>query len=265
MRQVYEQVAQVAGTNTTVLIRGESGTGKELIAHAIHYNSPRAKKPFVKVSCAALPESADRVGAVRLREGRLHRRRRRARRAASSWPTAARSSSTRSATSPWPPRSSCCACCRSASSSGWAAPRRSRSNVRLIAATNKDLEKAIARGHVPRGPLLPAERLHDLRAAAARAQGRHPAARRPLPREVLARARQEHPAHLHAGHRHADELPLARQRARAGELHRARGARLRRQGHPRPPPAAHAADRGGLGHRVTPVARRRRSRRTRRT
>jgi Nif-specific regulatory protein len=57
MRQIYEQVAQVAGTTTTVLIRGESGTGKELIAHAIHYNSPRASKPFVKVSCAALPES----------------------------------------------------------------------------------------------------------------------------------------------------------------------------------------------------------------
>jgi Nif-specific regulatory protein len=57
MRQVYEQIAQVAGTNTTVLIRGESGTGKELVAHAIHYNSPRAKKPFVKVSCAALPDT----------------------------------------------------------------------------------------------------------------------------------------------------------------------------------------------------------------
>jgi len=55
MRQVYEQVAQVARTNTTVLLRGESGTGKELIAHAIHYNSARSKKPFIKVSCAALP------------------------------------------------------------------------------------------------------------------------------------------------------------------------------------------------------------------
>jgi Nif-specific regulatory protein len=57
MRHIYEQVAQVAGTNTTVLIRGESGTGKELIANAIHYNSLRAAKPFVKVSCAALPDS----------------------------------------------------------------------------------------------------------------------------------------------------------------------------------------------------------------
>ena len=57
MRQVFEQIARVASTNTTVLIRGESGTGKELIAHAIHYSSARAKKPFVKVSCAALPDS----------------------------------------------------------------------------------------------------------------------------------------------------------------------------------------------------------------
>jgi Nif-specific regulatory protein len=56
MQHVYEQVAQVAGSPTTVLIRGESGTGKELVAHAIHYNSPRADKPFIKVSCGALPE-----------------------------------------------------------------------------------------------------------------------------------------------------------------------------------------------------------------
>src|SRR5262249_37887241 len=57
MRQICEQVAQVARTMTTVLIRGESGTGKELIANALHYNSLRANKPFIKVSCAALPDT----------------------------------------------------------------------------------------------------------------------------------------------------------------------------------------------------------------
>jgi Nif-specific regulatory protein len=57
MELVYEQVAQAAPATTTVLIRGESGTGKDLIAHAIHYGSARAEKPFVKVSCGALPES----------------------------------------------------------------------------------------------------------------------------------------------------------------------------------------------------------------
>ncbi len=55
MQEVYDQITHVAPTSTTVLLRGESGTGKELIAHAIHYNSPRAKRPFIKVSCAALP------------------------------------------------------------------------------------------------------------------------------------------------------------------------------------------------------------------
>lgn len=57
MREVYERITQVARANTTVLIRGESGTGKELIAHAIHYNSLRSANPFVGVSCAALPET----------------------------------------------------------------------------------------------------------------------------------------------------------------------------------------------------------------
>lgn len=57
MQDVYMLIEQVADSNATVLIRGESGTGKDLVAHAIHYNSPRASKPFVKVNCTALPET----------------------------------------------------------------------------------------------------------------------------------------------------------------------------------------------------------------
>ena len=57
MREVYEMVMQVAGSNTTALIRGESGTGKELIAKSIHYNSPRHEKQIVTVNCAAIPEN----------------------------------------------------------------------------------------------------------------------------------------------------------------------------------------------------------------
>lgn len=57
MLEVYKLVARVASSSSTVLIQGESGTGKELIARAIHYNSPRADKPFVVVDCGALAET----------------------------------------------------------------------------------------------------------------------------------------------------------------------------------------------------------------
>ena len=56
MRTVFEAIAKVAPTPTTVLITGESGTGKELVARAIHYSSPRASAPFVAVNCGGIPE-----------------------------------------------------------------------------------------------------------------------------------------------------------------------------------------------------------------
>lgn len=57
MRRVYEQIAQVADSTATVLIRGESGTGKELVARAIHFCSSRKNTAFISVNCAALPEN----------------------------------------------------------------------------------------------------------------------------------------------------------------------------------------------------------------
>ncbi len=56
MKALRRQIALMAGTNGRVLIYGESGTGKELVAHAIHAMSPRASEPFVEVNCAAIPE-----------------------------------------------------------------------------------------------------------------------------------------------------------------------------------------------------------------
>ncbi len=57
MQKVFQLIARVAGTGSTVLITGESGTGKELIARAIHYNSPRKDLPFVVVDCTTIPET----------------------------------------------------------------------------------------------------------------------------------------------------------------------------------------------------------------
>jgi DNA-binding NtrC family response regulator len=57
MQEIFGLVTRLAGSTASVLVTGESGTGKELIARAIHYNSPRAKKPFVAVNVAAIPET----------------------------------------------------------------------------------------------------------------------------------------------------------------------------------------------------------------
>ncbi|MDC0610966.1 nif-specific transcriptional activator NifA [Vibrio sp.] len=82
MRQIFDQIRLVSRWDSTVLVRGESGTGKELVANAIHYNSPRAANPFVKLNCAALPdnlleselfghEKGAFTGAVKQRKGRF--------------------------------------------------------------------------------------------------------------------------------------------------------------------------------------------------
>jgi len=57
MKDLFETLAMVAPSDATVLLYGESGTGKEIVANALHENSPRARRPFIKVSCAALPET----------------------------------------------------------------------------------------------------------------------------------------------------------------------------------------------------------------
>ncbi len=82
MRNIYPMIETVSKTSTTVLILGESGVGKELVAQAIHYNSSRAEKPFIKFNCAALPENLIEselfghekgafTGATAAREGRF--------------------------------------------------------------------------------------------------------------------------------------------------------------------------------------------------
>jgi len=101
MQDVYKTIGRVAGSDVTVLLRGESGTGKELVASAIHHYSRRAGRPFVAVSCAAIPTT--------LLESEMF------------------GHSTRSVTCRSSCRPSCSVHCRSGRSSAWAVRSRSAS------------------------------------------------------------------------------------------------------------------------------------------
>ena len=192
IQDVIRTAEMVAKTKSTVLITGETGTGKEMVARAIHFHSAQRDMPLVKVNCAAIPENLLEselfghvrgafTGATDDQEGQVRAGRRRH-----------RSFSTRSGRWPSRCRRSCCACCRSASSSRSARSAASKVDVRVIAATNRDIRQMVGRRPFPGGSLLPAERHPDPHSAAARAPGRHPAAGRSLRPQARAARRQAH-------------------------------------------------------------------------
>ena len=168
MEALFAQIAKVAPTRTRVLITGESGTGKELIARAIHRESPLRDKPFVKVNCAAIPpelieselfghERGAFTGATARKKGLFE----------------LADGGTifldevgdmiRSA------QAKVLRVLQSGEFNRVGGEQTLKADVRVVAATNRDLQAAVAVGGIPRGPVLPAERGAAASAGAARA------------------------------------------------------------------------------------------------
>ena len=145
--KLMQVVGQIAPTKSTALLSGESGVGKELIAEAIHYQSPRRSKPFVRVNCGALPGRTHRVGTLRAREGGLHRGHPAAQRPLRAGRRRAPSSWMRSARLPPPTQVKLLRVLQEGEFERVGGSQTLKVDVRLIAATNLDLEAAVAAGH----------------------------------------------------------------------------------------------------------------------
>ena len=239
MLAIFQLIETVAPTASTVLITGESGTGKELVARAIHVNSPRKDRPFVALNCGAVSETlldselfghmrgaftgadVNKKGLIEVAEKgtifldeigemspqvqvKLLRvlQERRFRRVGGTDEVEA--------------------------------------DIRIIAATNRDLSKMVGGRNLPRRPVLPHQRDSGAAAAAARAGGRHPAARGTLRVEICrpdgeARLGSVGSGHgMSAGVSVAREHPGARERNRAGCRARAESRRFWQRACPTP-------------------------------
>ena len=192
MQELFELVESVAASEANILIQGENGTGKELIANAIHYNSKRAKGPFIKINCAAIPKdlieselfgyqkgaftgaTTDKDGLFEMAEG---------------------GSLLLDEIGEMPPylQTKLLRVLQEREYRPIGSDRIVHVDFRLICATNIDLDAALRDGQAARGSVLPHQHDHAARAAAARAHRGHPAAVRALPREVPPALREAGP------------------------------------------------------------------------
>ena len=182
-----------------MLITGESGVGKELVARAIHRNSLRKDEAFVQVNCAAIPEElieselfghekGSFTGATEKQIGKFELAHK-----GTIFLDEVGDMSLRT-------QAKVLRVLQEGEVERIGSQKTIQVDVRVIAATNKDLEEEIEQGELPRGPLLPALRHPGPRAAAARAPGGHPAPRRALRAAVLRREQLAAPR-LHARRR----------------------------------------------------------------
>ena len=218
IQEVLRVASRLKDTRTAVLISGESGTGKELIARAIHFRGAFANRPFVAVDCGSLVptlieselfgyEKGAFTGALKSKQGLFQ------------------SADTGSVfldeigELPLELQAKLLRVLQEKEVRPVGSNQRVKVDVRIIAATNRDLEAAYKNGTFRKDLYFPTERGYGARSRVARAPQRYPHARELVLRALRSRRR---PARLERRHESADELRLAGQRARTGKL---RGAR----------------------------------------
>ena len=189
LRAVLRKVQQVAPVETTVLLTGETGTGKELVARALHQGSPRRDRPLIKVNCGAIPqgvveselfghEKGAFTGALQRRIGRFE--------------LADQGTLFLDEVGELPldTQVKLLRVLQEQEFERVGSHHTQRVDVRLVAATNRDLGQEVAAAAVPGRPVLSAQRVSDPGAAVAGAAERHPAAGPALPGAVPAQAGQ---------------------------------------------------------------------------
>ena len=247
MRQVYQFISRVAPTEATVLILGESGTGKELVGARDPSQQPAAPpRPSSRSTARRSPRRCSRASCSATSAAPSPARSRR-RTGASRSPTAAPSSSTRSASCSPAPQVKLLRVLQEREFERVGGTQPLPVDVRVVAATNRDLDAASRRGALPRGPLLPPQRRHRSTMPPLRER----ADDIPLlaPRSSRHGSARSGAAGVHGisrgGARRAAPLRLARQRPRARERHRARGRPGHRRRASRPRTCRNPSSEGG--------------------
>ena len=184
MRAIFDLIENIAPQNSRVLITGESGTGKELVARAIHENSARAKNPFITINCGAFPETlleSELFGYMKGAFTGANENRHGLFQAAHGGTLFMDEVGNMSVTM----QVKLYRVLQEGKVRPIGSTEESDVDVRVITATNKDLEKEIAEGPVPRRSVLPLERHSHSPAAPARTPGRHFAPRSGVPGAIL--------------------------------------------------------------------------------
>ena len=211
MQDIYKTIGMISQTDANVLIMGETGAGKEVVADTIHHHSNYRNGPLVKVNLTALPETlveselfghekGSFTGAVAQRKGRFEM---------------AHKGTIFLDEIGDMTLSTQRKLLRVLQDKAVRARRREHGRQGRLPDRRGHQPQPEGRGRrraVPRGPLLPPERRHHQRAAAERAQGRHPAADRALPGQVPVHANLAAGPHFRGGDADAGELRVARQR-----------------------------------------------------